>query len=70
LNEDGRDVQDEWFDIDKMTSRRMINGKETFLVHWKDNKKTHEPADNISEYAKTQYFVNLRKNRNKRRRRQ
>jgi len=50
--------------------RRIINGKETFLVHWKDNKKTREPAENISEYAKTQYFVNLRKNKNRPRRRQ
>jgi len=47
------DLQDEWFEIDKVTSRRMINGKETFLVHWKDNKKTREQAENISVYAKT-----------------
>ena len=44
----------------------MINGKKTFLVHWKDNTTTREPAENISEYAKSQYFVNLRKNKNKR----
>ena len=69
-NDDGTNVQDEWFEIDKVTSRRMINGKETFLVHWKDNTKTRELAENISECAKSQYFVNLRKNKNRRRRRQ
>jgi len=57
----------DWHEIKKVTSRKFVNGTETFLVWWKDGTKTREPASNITDYAKELYFISLR-NKNRRRR--
>ena len=57
----------EWFEIKKVTSRKFLNGKETFLVWWQDGSKSRVDATDVSEYAKEMYFINLKKkNRRKR----
>jgi len=60
---------DDWQEIKKVTSRKKISGKDTFLVHWKDGSKSREPAENITDFAKTQYHLvqNQRKRRVRRR---
>ena len=49
----------DWHEIEKVTSRKFVNGTETFLVWWKDGTKTREPASNITDYAKEMYFISL-----------
>ena len=50
-------LDDGWYEIDKVTSRKPIAGKPHFLVHWKDGSKSYEPDENISDYAKTMYYA-------------
>ena len=50
-------LDDGWYEIDKVTSRKPIAGKPHFLVHWKDGSKSYEPEENISEYAKAMYYA-------------
>jgi len=35
----------------------MIGGKAHFLVHWKDGDRSYEPEENVSDYAKAQYYA-------------
>jgi len=51
------DLGDGWYEIDKITNRRMIAGKPHFLVHWKEAGRSYEPDRNISDYAKAQYYA-------------
>ena len=69
---DAQNTDDEldegWYEIKKLSSRKVTNGKETYLVHWADGTTSREPADNITDYAKSQYFVAQDERRRKRRR--
>jgi len=67
-NNDSTNLDDGWYSIDKVTSRRRDKGKVSYLVHWSDGSRSREPEENISEFAKTQYFVALRQKRRRRRR--
>ena len=61
-------LDDGWFEINKVTSRKKIRGKDTFLVHWSDGSTSREPAENITEYAKAQYFIALERRKKHRKR--
>ena len=50
------------------TSSRMIAGKPHFLVHWKDGTKTYEPDENVSDYAKAEYYARCQAKRKPKRR--
>jgi len=69
---DAQNTDDEldegWYEIKKISSRKVTNGKETYLVHWSDGTTSREPADNITDHAKSQYFVAQDERRRKRRR--
>jgi len=58
---------DDWFEIKKVTSKKKVNSKVTFLVHWMDGSKSREPEENISDFAKSQYYVNLKQKQKRRR---
>jgi len=47
-NSPSADLDDGWYEIDKVTSRKRIAGKPHFLVHWKDGSKSYEPDENVS----------------------
>jgi len=51
------DLGDGWYEISKITNRRMISGKRHFFVHWKQGDRSYEPEENISDYAKAQYYA-------------
>jgi hypothetical protein len=57
---------DGWFEIKRVLKRKKSGGKEMFQVHWADGSKSWEPSENVSEYAKSQYFV-AQKRKQKRR---
>ena len=59
---------DESFEIDKLSYWSKKVKKVIFLVHWKDCSKSHKPEENISDFAKSQYFVALKQRRKQRRR--
>jgi len=61
-------LDDGWFEVNKVTSRKKIRGKDTFLVHWSDGSTSREPAEIITAYAKAQYFI-AQERRKKRRKR-
>lgn len=67
-DEDMPSLDDGWFEINKVTSRKKIRGKDTFLVHWSDGSTSREPAENITEYAKAQYFIALERRKKHRKR--
>jgi len=56
-NTNTTDLGDRWYEIDKITSCRMIGGKAHFLVHWKNGDRSYEPEENVSDYAKAQYYA-------------
>jgi len=58
---------DDWYEIDRVTSRRTIAGKPHFLVHWKDGSRSYEPEDNVSDYTKAQYYARCQARRKPRR---
>jgi len=60
---------DEWHEIKKVTSRKKICGKDTFIVHWADGSRSREPSENITDYAKAQYYLIQNQRRRRRRRR-
>jgi len=59
---------DESFEIDKLSYWSKKVKKVIFLVHWKDCSKSRKPEENISDFAKSQYFVALKQRRKQRRR--
>jgi len=62
------DLGDGWYEISKITNRRMISGKPHFLVHWKQGDRSYEPEENISDYAKAQYYAQCQARRKPKRR--
>ena len=65
---DGQQLDDDWYEILKVTSRKKVGGKDTFLVHWTDGTTSREPAENITNYAKAQYYVAQGQRKRRRRR--
>ena len=61
-------LDDGWFEIHRVTNRKVIAGKPHFLVHWKDGTKSYEPEDNITELAKNEYYTRCQNQRRSRRR--
>ena len=59
---------DGWYEIDRVTNRCMIAGKPHFRVHWKDETKTYEPDENVSDYAKAEYYARCQAKRKPKRR--
>jgi len=59
--------QSDWLKIKKISSRKKIKGKDTWLVHWMDGSTSREPTENITDYAKAMYY--LAQGQQKRRRR-
>ena len=62
------DLGDGWFEIIKLTGKKKIGGKKTYMVHWKGGSKSREPEENVSEFAKIQYEVALKQRQKNRRR--
>ena len=62
---DTTDLGDGWFEIDRITSRRIIAGKPHFRILWKDGTTSYEPDENVSDYAKTQYYTRCQARRRK-----
>jgi len=61
---------DGWYEIGKITNRRMIAGKPHFPVHWKEGGGSYEPETNISDYANAQYYASRQARRKPKRRTQ
>jgi len=59
--------QSDWLEIKRISSRKKIKGEDTWLVYWMDGTNTREPTENITDYAKTMYY--LAQNERRRRRR-
>jgi len=51
---DGQQLDGDWYEILKVTSRKKVGGKDTFLVHWTDGTTSREPAENITEKTQAQ----------------
>jgi len=64
------DLGDGWYEIYKITNRRMIAGKLHFLVHWEEGGRSYELETNISDYAKAQYYASRQVRRKPKRRTQ
>jgi len=61
--------QSDWLEIKRISSRKKIKGKDTWLVYWMDGTNTREPTENITDYAKTMYYLAQNERRRRRRRR-
>jgi len=61
--------QSDWLEIKKITSRKKIGGKITFLVHWLDGSTSREGSENITDYTKTMYYLAQGQRKRRRRRR-
>ena len=60
-------LDDGWYEILRVTNRKKIAGKLHFLVHWTDGSKSYEPEENVSDYAKAQYYARCQFRRRSRR---
>jgi len=48
---DGQQLDDDWYEIRKVTSRKKVGCKDTFLVLWTDGTTSRKPAANITDYT-------------------
>ena len=55
---------EKWYDIEKIVAYKKKHNNDMFRVRWKGlnaAKDTWEPAENVTEYAKKQYFKKYNK---------
>ena len=60
----------DWYTIKRVTGRKKVKDKEFFQVQWEDNTKEWLPTEDVTEYAKNQFFVNQKQKKRRKRRRQ
>ena len=65
-------TDDTWYSIEKLLNHKKVGKKDFYLVKWQDanGSQSWEPAENITQYAIDQYFIEKRakaKRRKKRR---
>jgi len=58
-------LDDGWYKILKVSNSKK--GKTHFLVHWTDGSKSYEPEENVTDYAKAQYYARCQSRRRPRR---
>ena len=59
---------DEWYSIKKVTAHKKVKGKDYFQVVWEDDTRQWLPSEDVTEFAKNQYYVNRRQKRRRKRR--
>ena len=65
---DPPEPDDDWYTIKKVIARKLIKGKEHFRVVWEDGSRQWVPAEDVTDFAKSEYFVNRQQKRRRRRR--
>jgi len=59
---------DKWYSIKRVTAHKKVKGKDYFQVVWEDDTRQWLPSEDVTEFAKNQYYVNRRQKRRRKRR--